>query len=92
MRSSFIGECNKNIARTIVIKTHRLCGKDKSIEYDKAVLIIRNLFDALLAEFNRLHSGKTSVAPKQLFISNGKFMKILAEYKRYKAEIYPTLE
>ena len=76
MRSSFIGECDKNISRTIVIKTHHHSGRDTSIEYDKAVLVIRNPFDALLAEFNRRNSGKTSVAPKQLFLSNGKFMKI----------------
>ena len=72
MQSTFIGQCKQNSNRTIVVKTHELSGKSSN-EYDKAVLIIRNPFDALLAEFNRRNSGKTLVASKQSFLSKRKF-------------------
>ena len=66
-RETFIGGCRKNNKRTIVIKTHAL--PNQNLIYDKAVLIIRDPFDALLAEFNRQNSGKLLVAPKEEFLS-----------------------
>ena len=71
MQSTFIGQCKKNNNGIIVIKTHELSGKT-SAKYDKVVLIIRNPFDAVLAEFSRRNSGKPLVASKQSFLSKRK--------------------
>ena len=71
MRSTFIGECQGNNTGAIVIKTHRVL-KQTSKKFEKAVLIIRNPFDALLSEFNRQNSGKTLVAQKEIFLSKRK--------------------
>ena len=55
-----------------MIKTHKIPRRDTNL-YDKIVLIIRNPFDAILAEFNRVHSSKTSVAPKEEFQSESRY-------------------
>ena len=59
-----------------MIKTH-LFPEQNSNNYDKAVLIIRNPFDAILADFNRRHSGKLLVASKETFQSESKYTKSL---------------
>lgn len=49
----FLGEFeDPELGSTILVKTHRPINKA-----DAAVLLIRNPFDAILAEFNRNHGG-----------------------------------
>ena len=34
-----------------------ITGKEHKEKYDKGILLIRSIYDALKAEFNRLHAG-----------------------------------
>ena len=58
----------------VVVNTHEY---PKSLESDRAILLIRNPFEALLAEFNRQKSidrsnQKISFAPTSMFNDSGK--------------------
>ena len=66
VKDTFIGECRRYNNRTIVIKTHLLPKRNK-VPYDKVVLLIRNPFDAIVAEYNRIKVGKLAVAPIEVF-------------------------
>ena len=58
----------------VVIKTHML----PLDIFDKAVLIVRDPFDALVAEWNRKFGGPLGCAPKSSFQSDGGL-----KWKRY---------
>ena len=51
---------------TLVVKTHEWGIKERQ-KYERAVLIIRNPYDALLSEFNRKYGGHGGHATKQHF-------------------------
>lgn len=67
VRETFFAECKRDKSKTIVIKTHRLATNESIDKFDKAILIIRNPYDAILAEFNRRHANKTSAADREEF-------------------------
>ena len=82
MRRSFIGErlCPSNNS-VFIIKTHdhpynnvskkfKKC-TEPNINYTRAVVLLRNPYNAILAEFNRIKNGKTSVATKEAFETEG---------------------
>ncbi|KPJ12437.1 WSCD family member AGAP003962 [Papilio machaon] len=50
----------------LVVKTHKYPPKNLN-KFESAVLLIRNPRDAILAEFNRINSGHTGIAPKSAF-------------------------
>ncbi|XP_013145776.1 PREDICTED: WSCD family member GA21586-like [Papilio polytes] len=50
----------------LVVKTHKYPPKHLR-KFESAVLLIRNPRDAILAEFNRIISGHTGLAPKSAF-------------------------
>ncbi|KAK3106159.1 hypothetical protein FSP39_013966, partial [Pinctada imbricata] len=55
LKKGFPGESITN-SSVILIKTHRWGMKERA-KYKRAVLLLRNPYDALIAEFNRLHGG-----------------------------------
>ena len=56
--------------RVVVVKTH---GMLDSSEYQRAVLLIRNPFDAILAEYNRQQTqNQTQIAARDSFKTIGK--------------------
>ena len=58
--------------RVIVIKTHRY-NKNEIYNYKRAILLIRNPFDAILAEYNReVKHNQTETAGEDRFKSEGK--------------------
>lgn len=71
---------------TIVVKTHLV--SDKRVQKCKvqgAIFLIRNPYSAILAEFNRRMSNKTSIADASNFLQgNGKFtcVCVCTRYKR----------
>ncbi|XP_060076046.1 WSCD family member AGAP003962-like [Ylistrum balloti] len=67
-RDGFPGEGQTN-ASVIVIKTHSL-GPDERARYVRAILLIRDPFDALLSEFNRRHGGHKGYAGRVHFQKN----------------------
>ena len=81
IRKTFKGEklCPTD-KEVFVIKTHfasnrisrqkRKCTR-KRVPYKKAVLILRNPYDAILAEYNRRHGGKKGYAKEILFYGQG---------------------
>ena len=49
----------------VAVKTHR-CGAGTIARFDRAILLVRNPFDSLVAEFNRKHGGgHTGLAVKE---------------------------
>ena len=49
----------------VAVKTHR-CGAATIARFDRAILLVRNPFDSLVAEFNRKHGGgHTGLAVKE---------------------------
>ncbi|KPI93167.1 WSCD family member CG9164 [Papilio xuthus] len=50
----------------LVVKTHKYPPKNVN-KFESAILLIRNPRDAILAEFNRINSGHTGIAPKSAF-------------------------
>ena len=68
------------VNKTIIVKTHELSDKIKRHDcqavyqhaFKKAIYIIRNPYNAILAEFNRLHAGKTKTVTKAQFATKGK--------------------
>ena len=71
LRKTFIAECKKDTSHTIAIKTHKSARDDNMKLYDKVILIIRNPFDAILAQFNLMHGNHTSLADREMFNSKG---------------------
>ncbi|XP_069135593.1 WSCD family member AAEL009094-like [Argopecten irradians] len=67
-RDGFPGEGQTN-GSVIVVKTHSW-GKEERARYVRAVLLIRDPFQALLAEFNRRHGGHKGHAPTEHFEKN----------------------
>jgi hypothetical protein len=67
-RSGFEAEGIRD-GRVIVIKTHEAPAYSQ-VKYDKMVMVIRNPFAALKAEFNRRHGGHKGHAKRQLFSKN----------------------
>lgn len=61
----FPGENIQN-SSVLVVKTHDY-GRNETQKYQRAILILRNPKDALLAEFNRLRGGHIGVARKEDF-------------------------
>ena len=67
-----MGNCGRNISRTIVRKAHL---ENKLHKYEKAILIVRNPYDAILAEYNRRVAGKVGVASSEQFHTKSKVNK-----------------
>lgn len=61
----FPGENIQN-SSVLVVKTHDY-GRNETQKYQRAILILRNPKDALLAEFNRLRGGHIGFARKEDF-------------------------
>lgn len=61
----FPGENIQN-SSVLVVKTHDY-GRNETQKYQRAILILRNPKDALLAEFNRLRGGHIGYARKEDF-------------------------
>ena len=80
VKDIFIGECRKSNSGTIVIKTHLLPRRHR-YTYDKVALLVRNPFDAIVAEYNRILVGKLAVAPRQAFQSEREYW--IADIQRY---------
>ena len=57
------------------IKRHN-CHAKYQHAFKKAIYIIRNPYNAILAEFNRLHAGKTKTVTKAQFETKGKHTSI----------------
>lgn len=57
--NGFLGEGLKN-GSVIVIKTHRNFGTPRQPNFTRAILLIRNPYDAILSEFNRRNSANRS--------------------------------
>lgn len=67
---TFIGECQTDTSKTIALKTHGRAHPQSESKYEKAILIIRNPYDAILAEFNRGESmNKTAIVDRSAFES-----------------------
>lgn len=67
-----MGERQTDNSKTIAIKTHKAAVHfSQSKHYDKAILIFRNPFDAILAEFNRQRAGKIRTVNRSIFNSTG---------------------
>ncbi|CAK8675004.1 unnamed protein product [Clavelina lepadiformis] len=76
--------------RTIAIKTHKPEYSDDR-PFDKIIFLIRNPFDAIVAEFNRLHGGHTGLADQKDF--EGKEWEKFVPYKveKWSRTIYSYL-
>lgn len=69
----------------IFVKTHKtgtgftkpICTKvgaqEDRMVYSKTVFLTRNPYDALLAEFSRVHAGKKKTVTEDIFSNNGKY-------------------
>lgn len=66
----FPGENIQN-SSVLVVKTHDY-GRNETQKYQRAILILRNPKDALLAEFNRLRGGHIGFARKEDFTKKWK--------------------
>ncbi|WAR00788.1 WSCD-like protein [Mya arenaria] len=62
--SGFPFECARQFERTIAVKTHDL---EHKVQFERAVLVIRNPYDTLLSYFNLRLSGHTGI-PKQMHL------------------------
>ena len=73
LRGTFIGECVRDTSRTIAIKTHQFSKLFKRGQrFQKAVLIIRNPLNTILAEFHRQEGGKVKNVERDVFTSESK--------------------
>ena len=69
----FIGECVRDTSRTIAIQTHQFSKLSKKGQrFQKAVLIIRNPLNTILAVFNRQEGGKVKTVERDVFTSESK--------------------
>lgn len=67
------------IGNVFIVKTHTLgntlrrpkCEHTSTLNYHKAIYIIRNPYDTILAEFNRQNGGKVQSASKEAFNTPG---------------------
>ncbi|XP_063424566.1 WSCD family member AAEL009094-like isoform X2 [Mytilus trossulus] len=66
IKKDFIGECSVS-SNVAVIKTHVAWANTVRMRYKKSVLLIRNPYDAIIAEFNRVFANKTTSATEQQF-------------------------
>lgn len=66
IKKDFIGECSMS-SNVAVIKTHVRWDNTVPLRYKKSVLLIRNPYDAIIAEFNRVFANKTASATEQQF-------------------------
>ncbi|CAG2206738.1 unnamed protein product [Mytilus edulis] len=66
IKKDFIGECSVS-SNVAVIKTHVGWANTVRMRYKKSVLLIRNPYDAIIAEFNRVFANKTTSATEQQF-------------------------
>lgn len=65
----FLGEVLPwNSTNTSVVKTH---GRKKGVSFDTAVVLIRDPYNALVAEYNRMAGGHVGVAEPEYFKING---------------------
>ena len=64
----FLGEAVAN-GSVVVIKTHELHTSAQS-KFEKAVVLLRNPYDAIMAFFNYAHAGHTGHAANQLLPNN----------------------
>ena len=71
MKYIFEGE-GVRTGKVIAIKTHE---KDYAI-FDRAIVLIRNPYDAILADFNRRTAGKVGYANSRLFETAGEYVMI----------------
>ena len=62
------------------IKTHRTqdSPKQPQVDFDKVILILRDPYDSLRANYNRLNAGKTGVVDQKKFKMDGKTFEINA--------------
>lgn len=70
----FPGENIQN-SSVLVVKTHDY-GRNETQKYQRAILILRNPKDALLAEFNRLRGGHVGFAKKEDFTKSRCFKRV----------------
>jgi len=73
--SGLLGEMLSDYSKTIVIKKHEYpmkMGPEQNV-----ILIIRNPFDAYIAEFNRQSGGHVGHANEKVFSSSSKFQEHL---------------
>ncbi|KAK3085150.1 hypothetical protein FSP39_025116 [Pinctada imbricata] len=78
LQNGFPGEGISN-GSVILIKTHKWGEMERS-RYRRAVLILRNPYDALLAEFNRRHGGHMGYASEMHFRSEwSKYVTIMSD-------------
>ncbi|CAC5423102.1 unnamed protein product [Mytilus coruscus] len=66
IKNDFIGECSAG-TNVVVVKTHVGWEKTIRMRYKKSVILIRNPYDAIIAEFNRAMANKTASATEQQF-------------------------
>lgn len=67
------------IGNVLIVKTHSLgnglrrlkCGEIQTLDYRKAVYIVRNPYNAILAEFNREQGGKVATVTRETFSTQG---------------------
>ena len=71
--------------RSVVVKDHMLANNTMS-SYQSAILIIRNPYDAMIADFNRFASDgdHTAVVSEKRFQSKGKYVERVSAPLRHK--------
>ena len=83
-RQALHGSAVCPVNKTMIVKTHLMsdgikrhnCHAKYQHAFKKAIYIIRNPYNAILAEFNRLHAGKTKTVTKAQFETKGKHTSI----------------
>ncbi|XP_072172244.1 sialate:O-sulfotransferase 2-like [Diadema setosum] len=68
-KGGFVGECKRaTCGCTVVVKIHHIDGRFKAYPWQRGILLMRNPYDALIAEYNRLKGrGHVKHAPRTTF-------------------------
>ena len=83
MKGIFKGE-GVRTGKVIAIKTH----EKNYVIFDRAIVLIRNPYDAILADFNRRAAGKVGYANNQLFETAGEKLMVYILTKKDTIDVY----
>ena len=84
-RKGFVGEGRAD-DHVVVIKTHR--SVNYASLYDRAIVIIRDPHEAMMAEYKRRHGGHTSDPNDEIFKRNGMYVIDATPFLGFGANLY----